>query len=66
VPEWPTYNAATSWTMELGKNSKLHQHYRKPQYDAHDLEHARVQSGERDGRAVVEALRQARRAGEGR
>lgn len=66
VPEWPTFSAATSWTMELGKESKLHQHYRKRQFDAHDREHARSPDEERDGRDVVEALRQARPAGEGR
>jgi para-nitrobenzyl esterase len=63
VPEWPTYDATTNWTMELGKESKLHQHYRKAQYDAQDRYHARMSRAPRDGREVLDALRGAQNAG---
>jgi para-nitrobenzyl esterase len=63
VPEWPTYTEATGWTMELGKSSKLHQHYRNTQYAAHDREHARTQTTERDAREVLDALREAQPEG---
>jgi para-nitrobenzyl esterase len=66
VPDWPTYDAVSDWTMELGANSKLHRHYRKAQYAAHDREHARAPRGERDGREVIEALQRAKQPGEPR
>jgi hypothetical protein len=46
--------------MELGANSKLHQHYRKAQYASHDREHARKPVGERDPTDVIKALQQAK------
>jgi para-nitrobenzyl esterase len=58
APEWPAYDEANRWTMELSANPQLHRRYRSAQYDAHDRDHERKpQQATRDGLEVIEALR---------
>jgi para-nitrobenzyl esterase len=58
MPEWPAYDEANRWTMELNANPQLHRHYRSAQYDAHDRDYERKSHPPtRDGLEVIEALR---------
>jgi para-nitrobenzyl esterase len=57
VPEWPPYDEANDWTVELNAAPRLHRNYRDAQYSAHDRDHDRKQQAMGDGLDVVEALR---------
>ncbi len=60
VPEWPTYEGTSGWTMELGAAPQLRQHYRQTQYAAQDRDKERDVQPMRDGSEVIDALRAAR------
>jgi para-nitrobenzyl esterase len=61
VPEWPAFDEANDWTMELNGHPQLHRNYRDAQYSAHDRDAERnPPPATRDGFDVIEALRTVR------